>query len=123
MADQWSRDTGFPIKLVTLGEEGELAPQVKFQLLQVAREALANVAKHAYPKNVSVEMECTPREVTIRVRDDGRGLATSGLRGHGMGIMSERSAMAGASLSINSVPGEGTEVVVAYPREQEIDES
>ncbi len=34
-----------------------------------------------------------------------------------MGIMSERTAMVGASLVIESTPGAGTEVVVTYPLE------
>ena len=116
VADQWSRDTGLPVKTAVMGEEGQLPSQVKFQLIQVTREALANVAKHAYPNNVWVELNCDPQEITIRVRDDGRGFSTSGLRGHGMGIMNERTAMAGASLDIQSTPGEGTQVVVTYPR-------
>ncbi|MCH7605905.1 MAG: hypothetical protein IH962_02010 [Chloroflexi bacterium] len=116
VAEQWSRDTGLPVKISTVGEEGKLEDQVKFQLLQVTREALANVAKHAYPTNTWVEMECTDEEIKIRVRDDGRGFAISGLRGHGIGIMNERTAMAGATLDINSTPGEGTEVTVAYSR-------
>jgi signal transduction histidine kinase len=116
VVDQWRRDTGLRVNLVAKGEEGELSPQVKFQMLQVAREALANVAKHAYSKHVWVDLDCTPEQVKIRVRDDGRGFSESGLRGHGMGIMSERAAMAGATLDINSIPGEGTEVVVAFPR-------
>lgn len=116
VVDQWSRDTGLRVELVAKGEEGELDPQIKFQMLQVAREALANVAKHAYSKHVWVDLDCTPEQVKIRVRDDGRGFSASGLRGHGMGIMSERAAMAGATLKIDSIPGEGTEVVVAYPR-------
>ena len=52
VVDQWSRDTGLPAETTVTGEEGELPAPVKFQLLQVAREALANVAKHAYSKNV-----------------------------------------------------------------------
>ena len=122
VAEQWSRDTGLPVRISTTGEEGDLEPQVKFQLLQVTREALANVAKHANPTNVWVEMECSKEDIKIRVRDDGRGFAISGLRGHGIGIMNERTAMAGATLDINSTPGEGTEVVVAYSRrvEQEV---
>ena len=116
VAEQWSRDTGLPVKISTVGVEGELEDQVKFQLLQVTREALANVAKHAYPTNTWVEMECTDEEITIRVRDDGRGFAISGLRGHGIGIMNERTAMAGATLNIDSTPGKGTEVTVAYSR-------
>ncbi|MCI0867024.1 MAG: hypothetical protein J4N89_10815, partial [Chloroflexi bacterium] len=122
VAEQWSRDTGLPVRISTTGDEGDLEPQVKFQLLQVTREALANVAKHANPTNVWVEMECSKEDIKIRVRDDGRGFAISGLRGHGIGIMNERTAMAGATLDINSTPGEGTEVVVAYSRrvEQEV---
>jgi signal transduction histidine kinase len=116
VVDQWRRDTSLQVDLAVKGEEGELASQVKFQMLQVAREALANVAKHAYSKHVWVDLECTPQQVKIRVRDDGRGFSASGIRGHGMGIMSERAALAGATLDINSIPGKGTEVVVAYPR-------
>jgi len=116
IADQWSRDTGLPVKTSVTGEEGDLPDQVKFQLIQVTREALANVAKHAYPTNVWVDLNCDPEQLVIRVRADGRGFVTSGLRGHGMGIMSERTAMAGASLDINSTPGEGTEVTITYAR-------
>ena len=116
ISEQWSRDTGLPVKTSVTGQEGDLTDQVKFQLIQVTREALANVAKHAYPTNVWVDLKCDSEQVEIRVRDDGRGFVTSGLRGHGMGIMSERTAMAGASLDINSTPGKGTEVTITYPR-------
>ena len=119
VADQWSRDTGLPVKVSTTGVEGELPTNVKFQLVQVTREALANVAKHAYPNHVWVDLDCSPKVVTIRIRDDGRGFSTAGIKGHGMGIMSERTAMAGADLDINSTLGEGTEVVISFTREHE----
>lgn len=119
VAEQWSRDTGLPVKISTNGTEGAIDPRIKFQLLQVTREALANVAKHANATNVWVDLECTKEDVKIRVRDDGRGFAISGLRGHGIGIMNERTAMAGATLEINSSPGKGTEVVVAYSHREE----
>lgn len=118
VADQWSRDTGLPVTLSATGVEGDLPANTKFQLLQVAREALANVAKHAYPKHVWVDLDFSPEEVTIRVRDDGRGFSTSGIKGHGMGIMNERTAMAGAELDISSTLGEGTEVMVSFTRER-----
>ena len=117
IVEQWSHDTGLKVKTTVTGDEGELPTDVKFQLLQVTREALANVAKHAYSQNVWVELQCEPNQILIRIKDDGRGFVASGIKGHGMGIMSERTAMAGASLDINSTPGEGTEVVVAYPRD------
>ena len=117
ITEQWSRDTGLSAKTTVTGLEGELPVQVKFQLLQVTREALANIAKHAYPTNVWVNLHCDAQQLVIRIQDDGRGFVPTGLKGHGMGIMSERTAMAGASLDINSTLGEGTEVVVTYGRD------
>ena len=119
MVDQWKRDTGLSVVTVTTGDEQQLPPRVKYQLLQITREALANVAKHSYATNVRVDLEFTSKDVTLRVRDDGRGFSTSGGRGHGMEIMNERTALVGGSLTIRSAPDEGSEVVVAFPRETE----
>jgi signal transduction histidine kinase len=116
MTSQWSNDTGLAVQLSVYGEEGQLPSQVKFQMLQVAREALANVAKHAYSNNNTVELISGADEVTIKIRDEGRGFSSSQLRGHGLGIMTERAAMAGAELSIDSNPGQGTKVEIAYAR-------
>ena len=105
-----------------LSQESRLEHNIEIALYRVLQEALTNVAKHANPTNVWVDLECSKEDVKIRIRDDGRGFAISGLRGHGIGIMNERTAMAGATLDINSAPGKGTEVVVAYSRgmEQEV---
>jgi len=112
--NQWSRDTGLSVQLDVNGDEGDLETGVKFQLLQVTREALANVAKHAYPKNVWVILDCSVGRVKIRVIDDGRGFDSTEIKGHGMGIMSERANMAGGDLSIESSPGYGTTVTLDY---------
>ena len=114
VTSEWSRDTGLALKLDVVGDEEDLEPSVKFQLLQVTREALANVAKHAYPKNVWVSLDCSKGHVKIRVKDDGRGFVSSELKGHGMGIMGERASMAGAELNIDSSPGDGTTVTLEY---------
>ncbi len=110
----WSRDTGISVKLDVVGEEGDLELAVKFQLLQVIREALANVAKHAYPNNVWVSLDFADGHVKIRVKDDGRGFVSTEVKGDGMGIMSERANMAGADLNIESSPGTGTKVTLEY---------
>ena len=117
VSSQWSRDTGLALNFIVSGDEGNLDQAVKFQLLQVAREALANVAKHAYPENVWVSLNYSNGHIQITVKDDGRGFASTELRGHGMGIMSERADMAGADLRIESSPGNGTTVIIEYPNE------
>jgi nitrate/nitrite-specific signal transduction histidine kinase len=88
---------------------------VEFQLLQIAREALANAAKHASTTGVWVELEHGPGHATLRVRDNGLGFSSSQPQGHGLNIMNERASIIGASLAVSSAPGQGTEVVVVYP--------
>ena len=114
VTNQWRRDTGLPVELELSGDDGDLEQSVKFQLIQVTREALANVAKHSYSENVWVSLDCSDGRVKIRVRDDGRGFASTEVKGHGIGIMRERADMAGADLSIDSSPGAGTTVTIEY---------
>ena len=89
---------------------------IKLQLLQIAREALANVAKHAAPTRVWIDLEYASGRAFLRIRDDGAGFSSSQPVGHGMGIMRERAGMIEAELAIQSEIGEGTEVSVIYPR-------
>ena len=111
----WSRDTGLPVSTRMARGDSGLPATVEYQLLQIAREALANVAKHATPTQVWVELEYDAEQATLRVRDNGRGFPSSQPRGHGLTIMNERAAMIGASLTVASAPGQGTEVVVVCP--------
>jgi two-component system sensor histidine kinase UhpB len=113
--EKWSRDTG--LRVITNVDRGqsELPGPVEYQLLQIAREALANVAKHASPTRVWVELQYSSEGATLRVRDNGRGFVGPQPRGHGLNIMNERATMIGASLTVSSTPGQGTELVVVYP--------
>ena len=122
-AGQWSRDTGLPVQMSLPDVEDKLSPQTKLHLLQIAREALANVAKHASPSQVWVGLEHEAHGLTLRVKDDGRGFASSQPSGHGLEIMKERANGIGADLSVTSEPGRGTEVVVAYSNGAEVSES
>jgi len=113
--EKWSRDTGLRVTTKLARGDLELSGQVEHQLLQIAREALANVAKHAASTRVWVELEYDAEQAVLRVRDNGRGFSGPQPRGHGLNIMNERAAMIGASLAVSSTAGEGTEVVVVYP--------
>ena len=114
---QWTRDTGLRAEVSVLGGERLLAPRAKFHVLQIVLEALANVAKHAYAHHTWVTIETTEGAVMVKVRDDGRWFLSSQPRGHGLGIMTERAALVGATVEVRSVPGEGTEVVITCPCE------
>jgi len=90
--------------------------EVKIALYRIAQEALNNVAKHAGAAEVKVDLICQPEKVTLTITDDGQGFDMSSLAPDslGLGIMRERAADIGASLSVESSIGHGTEIMVIW---------
>jgi two-component system, NarL family, sensor histidine kinase UhpB len=85
-------------------------------IYRVAQEALTNVARHAHATRVVLKLESTDEQTQLTVRDDGRGLAPASLSSsHGIRGMRERAMLIGASLSIDTPPGGGTEVRLSIP--------
>ena len=83
-------------------------------------EALRNAARHAKATTIEVTVEFTRDRVDIRVRDDGVGIpkemVANGRHKHfGLQGMHERARLIGASLSIESVEGKGTQVRLLLP--------
>jgi signal transduction histidine kinase len=87
-------------------------------LLQLTREALSNVVKHAAATQVHVRLAYGTNGVTLTVADDGRGFDPEAARGaehHGLRNLRTRTAEAGGTLSIHSAPGSGTTITVFVP--------
>jgi signal transduction histidine kinase len=84
-------------------------------LVHVGRESVANAIKHAAPSVIDVELEHGD-EWRLRVRDDGRGFETTGVRGgFGLASMSRHASALGGTLGVRSKPGAGTTVEVRLP--------
>jgi nitrate/nitrite-specific signal transduction histidine kinase len=103
---------------VALEVEGDctLPPDINMTLYRIAQEALNNVVKHAEAEQVTVTLHRTPEQVELRVYDDGRGFDPSDIPPDhlGVGIMRERAKASGADLTIESSPGQGTEITVRW---------
>ena len=81
-------------------------------LVQAAREALVNAAKHSGMDAISLFAEVTPGGATVTVRDRGRGF-DPGQPGAGRGLAESivgRMERCGGTAAIRSIPGEGTEI-------------
>ena len=95
-----------------------LSQEQELVIYRVAQEALTNVARHAQATSAELSLGRVNGEVTLRVRDDGRGLPASaassstGIRG-----MRERAMLIGAEFSIGPADSGGTEVVLRVPVE------
>ena len=86
-------------------------------LLRIGQEAMTNAIRHGAPAKVVVRLRFGADWVTLTVIDDGRGFDVAERVGQGYGLtgMHERVAALGGSLTIDSMPGEGTEVSATLP--------
>jgi signal transduction histidine kinase len=113
----WSQRVNIAAELHTSGLlDDRLPSEVESALYRIAQEALNNVAKHARASQVEIILERRPDHVLLVVEDDGVGFdaATTGTGGQGFGLMGmqERAALVGATLQIESAPGQGTTIIV-----------
>src|SRR5215204_1100685 len=115
-AAEWSRRSEIPAEVHVRGQR-EVPLEVEQALFRVAQEALANVARHSGAKSVEVDLVYDPDRLMLRVTDDGRGFDPKKNTGDGFGLqsMSERVAMLGGYVDVESAPGKGTRVVCACP--------
>lgn len=95
-------------------------PSVADQVLNVTREALQNVIRHAHAQHAVVRLGKVDTHYFVRIEDDGMGFDASqpGPRGHfGLQIMQARAARIGGKAQIVSAPGCGTQVTLTWPIE------
>lgn len=88
-------------------------------LYRVAQEAVGNAIRHANATRVSICVVQKDGAVELEVGDDGIGFNTGDVekRRPGMGLftMRERAALVGGRLTLQSLPGVGTRVLVVVP--------
>ncbi|EPF6605934.1 histidine kinase [Pseudomonas aeruginosa] len=83
------------------------------QVLQIVREALANIVRHSHARTARIDLLLLRDELQVAVEDDGIGLQGGSAHGHfGLSIMRERALAIGASLSVQSIQPRGTQVAL-----------
>ena len=87
------------------------------QLVQVTREALSNVVRHAQATTCRVSLVKRDDRGVLEIDDDGRGFkpGRGSSRGQGLRNMRERVEAIGGTFSVESSPAEGTTVRVQLP--------
>jgi signal transduction histidine kinase len=125
VAERWSALHGVAAIVTRTGPVGPIPPEAELTLLRTAQEALANVAKHAAAGRVGLTLSYFDDQVSLDVRDDGRGFTPrSGHRprpgelpmgGYGLTAMRERIEGQDGSLTVESEPGAGTTISASLP--------
>ena len=103
-------------RVVVEGRPRGLNPIVRDEAYRIVREAVLNAFQHASAEHIEVEVTFGEADLTLRVRDDGKGVDPQILRrgqraGHwGLPGMRERSNSFGGRLNVWSEKNAGTEV-------------
>lgn len=95
-------------------------PELEYQLLRIAQEAISNSVRHAAAKELAVELRSDGQQIELLIIDDGTGFDSGRSHfGHfGLVGMHERAREIGAQLAVDSSPGRGTTVRVSLPLSQ-----
>lgn len=101
---------------VSVPDEITLPAAVAGHIVHVAREAVANAARHAAASRAAVRAEGREDALVVEVSDDGRGFDPSSARpGMGLKDMQDRASWCNAALEVRSEPGAGTVVRLLIP--------
>ena len=95
---------------------------VETTCFRIAQEAMTNILRSAHATHVWLTIVVDAEELTLTVRDNGRGFDVAAVRaramhGSSLGLLSmeERAALIGGRTTIESTPGQGTIVRAWLP--------
>jgi signal transduction histidine kinase len=109
---------GLTVEVRGSGFASRLPVAAEAAFFRITQEAIANVAKHAGAKKVTIEVDEEDGEARVAIFDDGCGFDEAAKRegSFGMLTMRERAEEVGARLEVWSEPGSGTRVSAVLPR-------
>ncbi|MEO3789735.1 ATP-binding protein [Nonomuraea sp. B10E15] len=110
---EWSERTGIEVETWALPAT-DVPSRVTRGVMAAMGEALSNVERHSRAKTVSIAVTAGRSGLRMTVSDNGKG-DPAPLTGRGIARMRAAFAEIGGSLSVNSVPGEGTTVTGVVP--------
>ena len=121
------RAQGLTVHLEITGDVAAAVPaHAATAIVNAAREALSNVARHAGTGEAWVEVSLSaadghseaPARVRVTIRDQGAGFDLARVDQARLGVrrsITERAADCGGRASIQSAPGQGTVVCLSWP--------
>ncbi len=76
-AQEFERSTGITAQLEVQAAHPELDDICATTAFRILQETLTNVARHAHATRVTIALQVSAEELTLEVRDNGRGISES----------------------------------------------
>lgn len=121
LVDRFKAETDITVYLQNEWPEFAFSPTQEVQVYRIVQESLANVRKHSNAQNVRIMLgKLDDDHFSVLIEDDGQGAdqkVETTLPGEsiGLSIMRERAERIEGILKIESEPGEGTRIQLAFP--------
>lgn len=111
------------ITFTPIGKEERLHQKYEIAVFRLMQEAIQNAINHAEAAFIDVKIEIAKCQLTIVVKDNGKGFDpdTKNEASFGLIGMKERVEMLDGTLTIDSAIGKGTNIFIKIPLEQEKD--
>lgn len=103
----------FGIEMDNIDNVFPKADEINFY--RIVQECVNNILKHSGATRAAVQIRRNGGGLTLTVRDDGKGFAhnvQAGMGGFGLMGISERAQLLGGRAGVESIPGEGTTVMI-----------
>ncbi len=100
-------------------EKFQLSLEARKNLLLIFKEAVNNIIRHADCRTAMVNMAIENGSLQLKVIDDGKGILDEQTRsGHGLANMQIRAKSMGGELSVQTIKGTGTSVLLQVPTQR-----
>ena len=120
--EQQGRAAGWRVTKKLAELEERLPDEIETACFRICQEALTNAARYSGATEVAVSLQLDAEGLVLEVRDNGRGFELARYqtpeersKHFGLVSMTERAALAGGELTIDTAPGRGTRVHVRLP--------
>jgi signal transduction histidine kinase len=92
-----------------------LSAREEVHALQIVRECVSNALRHGEARRILISLSTEATGPVLLIRDDGRGFdPSSAPRGSGLSNITARAADIGATFSLNSIRGKGTDITLRF---------
>jgi PAS domain S-box-containing protein len=118
LAEDFTSRTGVACDLQFVDDQPRLDDTRTLTLFRIVQESLTNIARYAQATHVVITIKSSREDITIEVRDDGKGFDTHAIptkQSFGLMGMKERALSVSGKVEVASSPGAGTVVLVDIP--------
>jgi signal transduction histidine kinase len=123
LAQEWAEHNNIELELAIDPALGRLPEMIELSVFRIVQEGLNNIRKHAAAQHVQLSLRRTSAaSLLVRLEDDGQGLSApadlailSARKHFGLVGISERVALLGGTMQIESSQGSGMVLQIEIP--------